>query len=214
MKKGYKIGLFFICTIIIILIIMLMWKRHTLSGFPNENNNIQQNNDNGENTGDIKENVINSSQAQNVTIITTKNTKCIYENIDQKDGAISVVEECIPDKYIGMTRKELENALQEDTNTVLLEDDKSCFKSQHLELFSPEKIKILRIYDTTSVTDGYFILEVEGEIRVYEEDKETLFFRTDLVLDDLPDNVKQEVIEGKFVETEVQVYHFLESYSS
>ena len=216
MKKGYKIGLFFICTIIIILIIILMWKRHTISGFPNENinNEIQQENDIKNNNSELKKNEIDTSQAQKVNIITTEDTVCIYENIDKKDGAVSMSEEAIPAKYIGLDRKELEKALQEDTNTLLLENDTDYFKSQHLELFSPEKIKILRIYDTTSIVDGYFIMEVEGEIRIYEEDRETLYFRTDLVLDDLPDDVKQEVIDGKFMETEVQVYHFLESYSS
>lgn len=214
MKKGYKIGLFFICTLIIILVIMLLWKRHTISGFPNENDEPQQNDVIKGKMTDDKGEIINSSQAHSVAIVTTENTKCIYENIDKKDGAISIDEEIIPSKYVGMTRKELEKALQEDTNVMLMDDKKSCFKSQHLELFSPEKIKILRIYDTTSILEGYFIMEVEGEIRVYEEDKETLYFRTDLILDDLPDNVKQEVIDGKFVETEVQVYHFLESYSS
>ncbi len=216
MKKGYKIGLFFICTTIVILIIILMWKRHTISGFPNENinNEIQQENDIKNNNSELKKNEIDASQAQKVNIITTEDTVCIYENIDKKDGAVSMSEEAIPEKYIGLDRKELEKALQEDTNTLLLENDTDYFKSQHLELFSPEKIKILRIYDTTSIVDGYFIMEVEGEIRIYEEDRETLYFRTDLVLDDLPDDVKQEVIDGKFMETEVQVYHFLESYSS
>ena len=57
-------------------------------------------------------------------------------------------------------------------------------------------------------------MEVDGEIGVYKEDRETLYFKTGLDPEALPDEILQEVRDGKFMETELQVYHFLESYSS
>ena len=42
MKKGYKIGLFFVCVMIVALVAVLLWRRYTMNGFLNEN---AQNND-------------------------------------------------------------------------------------------------------------------------------------------------------------------------
>lgn len=203
MKKGYKIGLFFILLLAAVLIVLIIWKRHTIARFPNEENLIGQN----EEIGD-------ASQVQQMEIVTTCDTVCIYENIDRKDGSVSMEEEKLPPKYIGLKRKELEEALQEDSLVPTLEDKQKGFQSQHLELFSAEKIKILRIYDTSRELSGFYILEVNGEICVYKEDKTTLYFKTGLKAEDLPPDVRYEVQKGKFIDTELQVYHFIESYSS
>ena len=72
----------------------------------------------------------------------------------------------------------------------------------------------LQIYDTTVEEIGYYIMVVEGKICVYKQDKETIYFETDLMLHDLPEVVQQEVLRGKYIDSELKVYHFLESYSS
>lgn len=223
MKRGYKIGLFFVCIMIAVLVVVLVWKRHTMSGFPNEN--IQNNDDieQGEmgarnmvadKTNAQDELYMQDLQVQSANIVTTCDTICIYENIDKKDGAVSTEEKKLPAKYIGLTREQLEEALLQDSQVPTLEDKQKGFKSQHLELFSPDRIKILRIYDTSKEAAGFYIMEVDGEIGVYRQDKKTLYFRTGLNPKSLPADVLNEVREGKFMETELQVYHFLESYSS
>ena len=153
-------------------------------------------------------------QAQSINMFTTCDTICVYENIDKKDGAVSTEERKLPAKYIGLTREELEAALLQDSQTMTLEDKQKGFKSQHLELFSSDRIKVLRIYDTSKEQAGFYIMEVDGEIGVYREDKTTLYFRTGLNPKSLPADVLNEVREGKYMDTELQVYHFLESYSS
>lgn len=224
MKKGYVIGLFFVCAVMIALIAALMWKRHNIEEFPNKNLSHGQQDEKTSEGADIEErekesaretnpNGAGVSQAQSMNMVTTKDTMCIYENIDKKDGTVSMKEERLPARYVGLSRAELEIALNEDSQS-MSQDEEGGFQSQHLELFSPEKIKILRVYDTTEAAQGYYIMEVEGEIRIYKEDKETLYFRTGLLLQDLPEDVQQEIIDGKYMESELKVYHFLESYSS
>lgn len=224
MKKGYKIGLFFVCIMIVVLVAVLVWKRHTMSGFPNENvqngNGIERqdmsarNMDNTDKADTQDELYMQDLQVQSGNIVTTCDTVCIYENIDKKDGAVSTEEKKLPAKYIGLTREQLEEVLLQDSQVPTLEDKQRGFQSQHLELFSPDKIKILRIYDTSKEEAGFYIMEVDGEIGVYRQDKKTLYFRTGLNPKSLPADVLNEVREGKFMETELQVYHFLESYSS
>lgn len=223
MKKGYKIGLFFVCIMILTLVAVVVWKRHTMSGFPNENlsngqgtkrDELGARNIGADQPDNQNEVYMQDLQAQSINMVTTCDTICVYENIDKKDGAVSTEEGKLPAKYIGLTRDQLEDALLLDSQTMTLEDKEKGFKSQHLELFSTDRIKVLRIYDTSKETTGFYIMEVDGEIGVYREDKTTLYFRTGLDPKSLPADVLNEVREGKYMDTELQVYHFLESYSS
>ena len=222
MKKGYMISLFVVCAVIIVLIGTLMWKRHSVGVPDQQQKNVAEQPNQVEMTkqpqplaqSPSNTNGASASQAQSINTITTKDTMCIYENIDKKDGTVSMQEEKLPEQYIGLNRKELEAALLEDSRLLVDKAQDKGFQSQHLELFSPEKIKILRIYDTTAETEGYYIMELDAYIRIYKADRETVYFRTELLLQDLPENVQQEIIEGKYMDSELKVYHFLESYSS
>lgn len=213
MEKRYKIGLFFVLVLISVLVVVLMWKRHTMDGFPKEDNFVEQKDQSSEmqDSGKTAEELY---QVQKMNVLTTCDTVCIYENIDKKDGSVFMEEGTLPVKYIGLNRQELEKLLAQDSLAPTLEEKQKGFKSQHLELFSADKIKVLRIYDTTQGTTGFYIMEVNGEICVFEHDKETLYFKTGLHPESLPAEVRHELKEGKFMDSELQVYHFIESYSS
>lgn len=218
MEKRYKIGLFFVLVLISVLLVVLLWKRHTMDGFPNEGDQVEQNQAKPDEQSAPDDQVPKTAeeiyQVQKMTARTTADTVCIYENIDKKDGSMSVVVEKLPAKYIGLNRTELENLLAEDSLAPTLAEKQKGFKSQHLELFSAEKIKVLRIYDTTQETTGFYIMEVDGEVCVYKHDKTTLYFKTGLRVEHLPPDVRYELKNGKFMDSELQVYHFIESYSS
>lgn len=218
MEKRYKISLFFVLILISVLMIVLMWKRHTLDGFPNEGKRVEQNqaepNASSEPDDQVPKTAEEIYQVQKMNVRTTGETICIYENIDKKDGSMTVEEKKLPAKYIGLNRVEFEQLLAEDSMAPTLLEKQKGFKSQHLELFSAERIKVLRIYDTTQDTTGFYIMEVGGEVCVYKYDKKTLYFKTGLKVEDLPADVRYELKDGKFMDSELQVYHFIESYSS
>ena len=213
MEKRYKIGLFFVLVLISVLVVVLMWKRHTMDGFPKEDNLVEQKDQSSEmqDSGKTAEELY---QVQKMNVLTTCDTVCIYENIDKKDGSVFMEEGTLPVKYIGLNRQELEKLLAQDSLAPTLEEKQKGFKSQHLELFSADKIKVLRIYDTTQGATGFYIMEVNGEICVFEHDKETLYFKTGLHPESLPAEVRHELKEGMVMDSELQVYHFIESYSS
>ena len=214
MEKRYKIGLFFILIMISVLVVVLMWKRHTMDGFPKEGDQVEQDHIKLNNSDEIPKTAEEIYQVQKMNVLTTCDTVCIYEDIDKKDGSVSIVEGKLPAKYIGLNREELEKFLAEDSLAPTLEEKQKGFKSQHLELFSAEKIKVLRIFDTTQEMTGFYIMETDGEVCVYEHDKTTLYFKTGLKAENLPADVRHELQEGKFMDSELQVYHFIESYSS
>ena len=215
MEKRYKIGLFFVLILISALVVVLMWKRHTMDGFPREGDRVEQRQDvSSEQDDQAPKTAEEIYQVQKTNTLTTADTVCIYENIDKKDGSMSVEVGKLPAKYIGLNREALEKLLAEDSMAPTLAEKQKGFKSQHLELFSAEKIKVLRIYDTTQGTTGFYMMEVDGEVCVFEHDKTTLYFRTGLKVEDLPADVRYELKEGKFMDSELQVYDFIESYSS
>ena len=76
--------------------------------------------------------------------------------------------------------------------------------------------------DISSVTTGsqaskndcYYLMEVNGYIVVYLSDKKTPYEYTDIHYDELPDFLRQEIRNGKYIKNTEELYGFLENYSS
>ena len=51
-------------------------------------------------------------------------------------------------------------------------------------------------------------------IVVYRGDRQTVYMNTDILLESLSDVLQAEIMQGKYLETEEEVFNFLESYSS
>lgn len=60
----------------------------------------------------------------------------------------------------------------------------------------------------------YYLMANGGMVYVYKEDMKTLYLATDIMLDRLPDDVRQEILDKKYIKNEEELYNFLESYSS
>ena len=66
----------------------------------------------------------------------------------------------------------------------------------------------------TQEDEGYYLMELHGFVVVYLSDKETIYEFTEIPVNDLPEEVKQGVAEGKHISTVKELYAFLENYSS
>ena len=62
--------------------------------------------------------------------------------------------------------------------------------------------------------EGYYLCELQGFVAVYLSDRKTIYELTEIPLTDLPEEVQQEVAEGKYIGTAKELYAFLENYSS
>lgn len=62
--------------------------------------------------------------------------------------------------------------------------------------------------------EGFVLLEEDGFVAVYEADRKTRYSTTGILLDELPEELQQEIQQGKVIDSEEQLYNFLESYSS
>ena len=60
----------------------------------------------------------------------------------------------------------------------------------------------------------YYLAIQENKVVVYRADGMTVYMETDIPAQDLPADVLQELIQKRVVNTEEDLYDFLESYSS
>lgn len=62
--------------------------------------------------------------------------------------------------------------------------------------------------------DCYYLMEQNGYVVVYLSDKETVYEYTDIPSEELPSSVREELLNGKYIESQEALYGFLENYSS
>ena len=147
------------------------------------------------------------------TIITC-DTKCIIVELDVLNNERVQKEERLPEKYWGMTRDHLQEALNEYQKNPTLEDIEKGFLNIQLDSFSEEEVKITKTFQTPKEDTGYYLMVLDGKIVVMEEDKKTVYLTTDIYADALSDSLKQEIILGKYITDMDELYGFLESYTS
>lgn len=61
---------------------------------------------------------------------------------------------------------------------------------------------------------GFYLKNDNGKVHVYRGDGETVYEYTNIEVSSLPEAVQQEIEQGKFIKSEVELYSFLENYSS
>lgn len=148
--------------------------------------------------------------------ITTCDTKYIIVELYKNDNTQKEIETKIPEKYMGMTRENLEEALIEYRQNPTLEDLEKGFINIQLDNFSSREVRISKTYNLIppKETSGYYLMVMDGKIVVMEEDKKTIYLTTDIYAEALSDSLKQELILGKFIYDIEELYGFLESYTS
>lgn len=145
--------------------------------------------------------------------VVTADTMYLIEKVDLINGTVQESEESIPVKYIGLDREALVQELEAyDSNPPLTELEQG-FETIELTAFSKDRVVICKYYKLEKDT-GYYLMVADHFIVVYREDKKTLYMNTDILLENLNDALQAEIMQGKYVETEEELYNFLESYSS
>lgn len=81
------------------------------------------------------------------------------------------------------------------------------------ELHSEQKEELSIEADATD-SQKFIIGEEDGCILVYEEDGITVYEYTDIPVSVLPEEIQMEIGQGKKVKSKVELYSFLETYSS
>lgn len=147
-------------------------------------------------------------------VVVTKTTVYEIEEYHRHTQEVNLVVERIPAQYIGMDRQELESALALYLESPSLRDVEQGLKDIRLVRFSPDRITVRKSYELEPEYDYYYLTEEQGYVVVYYRNMGTLFCETGIEMDELPVHLQQEIRQVKTIETEEELYGFLESYSS
>ncbi len=145
--------------------------------------------------------------------VVTADTTYLVEEVDLISGTVHETEESVPVKYIGLDREGLLQELESYDDNPPLTELEQGFETIELTAFSKDRVVICKYYKLEE-DKGFYLMVADHFIVVYREDKQTLYMNTDILLDSLNETLQTEIMRGKYVETEEELYNFLESYSS
>lgn len=146
--------------------------------------------------------------------IVTANTRYVVQEYYMDTGDIVEEEETAPDKFIGLNREKLAGEIMEYNNNPSLTDLEQGFHYMELVSFSPVKVVVRKSYESVDEVKGFFLLNENHYVVVYDNSLSHVYMNTDILVEELPENLQQEILNMKYVEDEGELYNFLESYSS
>lgn len=206
MRWMRRISIFFIYTCMLLLLGCYLGIRGMRYFYPYDDHGLKQN-DNGL---DVEiENVI-SIPDETLCV----ETEYVIEEYDIKRKTTVETTWKLPDKYIGMNREQFLEAMKLYESFPPLSEKERGFVGLQVLSFSRKKVIIQMNYRFVEPAQGYYIAAYNHCIRVYLDDKETVFIDTDIELDMLPEELQCKVIDMMYIENEEQLYDFLETYSS
>lgn len=120
----------------------------------------------------------------------------------------------LPKQYIGMNRERFVSAVQNYSDYPPLTELEQGFVNAEVVSFARARVVVRKSYQYIMPGDGFYLAVKDNEVVVYLEDKKTIYMNTGIMLETLPENVQKQIIQTMFVESEGDLYGFLESYSS
>ena len=179
-----------------------------------ENNNEDSAGESSDTSSDtVDEKRVIEAAMEEIPVITA-DTVYLVGKINLSDGTIEEGEEAVPVKYIGLDRSSLLDELEEYNKNPPLSELKNGFTNVELTAFSKDRVVICKYYEPEPEEEGFYLMVADHFVIVYKEDKKTIYMNTDILLENLSSQLQEEIIAGKYVENEQELYNFLESYSS
>ena len=146
--------------------------------------------------------------------VLTSDTQYVIIEADLLDGSSVETTWNIPEQYIGMDRDKFVEAMESyEQNPPLTELNKG-FVSVEVKSFSPKKVVIRKNYFFSEEKQHFYLTVRDNLIVVMCEDLKTVYMNTTILLNTLPERIQAEIMVNKYIESEKELYDFLETYSS
>lgn len=121
----------------------------------------------------------------------------------------------LPDKYVGMNREQFVEAMKLYEASPPLAEMSRGFESLEVISFSRERVVVQMNYRYVRPSSSFYLAVFDNEVVVLLEDKETVYIDdTQIMLEELPEDIQQDIIGMLRIENEEKLYAFLEAYSS
>ena len=93
-------------------------------------------------------------------------------------------------------------------------EEEARLKQEIMKSVKEEEEDAVAAEGDVSKGEVFYLMDQNGFVAVYRSDKETIYEYTNIVVEDLPEDIRQEIKEGKEIRTVEKLYGFLENYSS
>lgn len=147
-------------------------------------------------------------------IIVSNLTDLYIQTVDLNTKSVSEEKVNTPVKYIGMTRKQLQDELTCNIADMELAERLKGLISVEVISFEKTKVVIRKTYSDSSMSQDYYLFERDGYVVIYLGDRTTFYDYTDIKYDNL-DRVTQYYIgKGLHMENSKELYEFLQNHTS
>lgn len=158
---------------------------------------------------DVDEKMAQAAAGMQTLTCDTEYEVTVYDETQQTEKSRM---ETLPASFIGKDRRQVEKLIEDYEKSPSLKDQEEGFVSMSLESFSTEKISVRKVI-ATSLYYACIVAE-DGYLTVYDCNRKQVILYTDIPVFSLPQAVQEEVMDGKYIQTEEELYNLLESYSS
>lgn len=141
-------------------------------------------------------------------------TEYVIEEVDVRKGTVTELVESLPDRYVGMDRDGFLEAMQEYAFAPPLSERKKGFVGLEVLSFSRDRVVVQKNYRRASPEDGFYLALMDYRVVVLFDDKKTVYMTTDVSLHMLPSELQEDLADMIYVESEKELYDFLEAYTS
>ncbi len=145
--------------------------------------------------------------------IVTANAVCILQEHNMTNDWMTEKSYTVPLELIGMTRDEVINYIARYTAGMSEEEQNLV----HYELisFSNDQLVIRKTFlSQEDVAYTYWVKSVAGRLMVYLADQVTVYIRTDIEVDKLPEEEQIALKTGKYITNMQELFNYLESCTS
>lgn len=141
-------------------------------------------------------------------------TEYVLEEMDSNRGTCVETTWRLPEKYVGMNREQFIEAIRLYEVSPPLSELERGFQSLEVRSFSRQKVVVRMNYSYLQPGEGYYLAVYDNKVVVLLDDCKTVYIETQLTMDQLPQEVQERLIRTIRVDTEQELYDFLETYSS
>ncbi len=135
------------------------------------------------------------------------------ETIDVYDNSFTSNQIEVPSSYLGLTKEELQTQLNNE-RLALNEVERKGVLSIEVTSFQDNHVVIRKTINSELLEYEYYIGVKNGYVVVFYKDKQNIFETTAIAYTSLPEDFRQQVMEGIYVASLEELYSLLESMSS
>lgn len=147
--------------------------------------------------------------------VVSKDATYTEQTYDMATDKLKEKEKNIPNDFIGLTRDQVVAKMNAYVQDKSLQEYNKGLVSYQIVSFSSDKIVAKKTYNSKGIIYQFFMVIRDNELVVYYSDKKTVYDdETGILLDNLPEDKKQELQYGKYVKDEKELNSVLESYAS